>query len=81
MEVRIGELDIAQHRGLEAHAVLVAARDGLHAFGGVGRFIGTNEAHLLEGLATNLSAVVADRAAQGLEEVVALQFLSISRRK
>ena len=75
MEVRIGKFDVAQHRDLEGHAILIASGNGLDAFGGVRGLIGTHDPHLLEGLTAQLSAVVADRAARFLEELVAVQFL------
>ena len=75
MEVRIGELNIAQHRNLEGHAVLIATGNGLDAFGSVRGLIGTYNAHLLEGLTAQLSAVVADRAAGLLKDLIAVQFL------
>ena len=75
MEVRVGEFDVAQHRNLEGHAVLIATGNGLDAFGSVRGLIGTHDAHLLEGLTAQLSAVVADRAAGFLKDLVAVQFL------
>jgi TolB-like protein/DNA-binding winged helix-turn-helix (wHTH) protein len=79
VEIRVGELDVAQCRHLEVEAVRILAGHGAAALGRRGALVGLDDAHALERRAAERLAVVAGDAAAVAEQDVAGQLILAER--